>query len=146
MNAIDPALAAKVASYAATDAWSVSIAPINFPQQGNGANNPLGGALKSIQQASGSILLSTPIQITAEAMADTDQNATSLADVLKFVVSMIAGQNAGAASILNSLNVSTDHNTINLQLSIPEDLLEQMIQSAKSGAEQAHKKHVEAHI
>jgi hypothetical protein len=146
-NAIDPGLAAKVATYAATDAWSVSIAPINFDNDGNAAANPFSGALKSIQQASGSIMLTSPVQITAEALADNDQDATSLSDVLKFVVMMVQGQNnPGAASLLNSLNVTTDHSTINIQLSIPEDQLEQMIKSNKSSNDKSAKKHVEAHV
>ena len=146
-NALDPALAAKVASYAATDVWSVSMTSINFPgTEGNAANNPFGGALKSIQQASGSIMLSEPIQITAEAMADNDQDATSLSDVLKFVVMMVAGQNSSTASLLNSLNVSTDHSTINIKFSIPEDQLEQLIKSTTSDSEKTAKKRIAAHV
>ena len=145
-NAIDPGLAAKVAGYAATDAWSVSIAPINFGADANAAANPLSGALKSIQQASGSIMLSSPVQITAQALADSDQDAASLSDVLKFVVMMMQGQNTGATSILNSLNVTTDHSTINIQLSIPEDQLEQLIQSAKPSPDKVAKKHAAAHV
>jgi hypothetical protein len=146
-NAIDPGLAAKAAGFAATDAWSVSIAPINFPGDGDkAAGNPLGGALKSIQQASGSIMLSSPVQISIQALADSDQNATSLSDVLKFFVMMMQGQNQGATSILNSLNVSTDHSTINVQLSIPEDQLEELIKSTKSSGDKAAKKRIAAHV
>jgi hypothetical protein len=144
-NAIDPGLAAKVAGFAATDAWSVSIAPINFGGDAAAANNPLGGALKSIQQASGSIMLTSPVQITAQALADSDQDATSLSDVLKFFVMMMQGQNTGgAASLLNSLNVSTDHSTINIQVSIPEDQLEQLIKSTTD--DKAAKKRIAAHV
>jgi hypothetical protein len=146
-NAIDPGLAAKVAAFAATDAWSVSIAPINLGGDGAAPNNPLGGALKSIQQASGSILLTSPVQISAQALAASDQDATSLSDVLKFVVMMMQGQNTGATSLLNSLNVTTDHSTINIQLSIPEDQLEQLIESTtKAAGEKAAKRHIAAHV
>jgi hypothetical protein len=147
-NAIDPGLAAKVAGYAATDAWSVSIAPINFGgDPAAAAANPLSGALKSIQTASGSIMLSSPVQITAQALADSDQDATSLSDVLKFAAMMMQGQNTTATSMLNGLNVTTDHSTINIQLSIPEDQLEQLIQNAtKPSADKAAKKRVAAHV
>jgi hypothetical protein len=111
-----------------------------------GAANPFGGALKSIQSASGSIMLSSPVQISVEAQTDTDQNATSLADVLKFVLTMVTGQNPGAATLLNSLNVTTDHSTINVKLSIPEDQLEQLIQSSKPSAEKSPRKRVAAHV
>jgi hypothetical protein len=140
-------LAAKVAGFSATDAWSVSITPINFGSEPTAAANPLSGALKSIQQASGSIMLSSPVQITAQALADSDQDAASLSDVLKFVAMMMQGENTGATSLLNSLNVTTDHSIINIQLSIPEDQLEQLIQSAtKPSADKAAKKRVAAHV
>jgi hypothetical protein len=146
-NAIDPGLAAKVASYAAADVWSVSMAPLNMPNDGS---NPFAGALKSIQQASGSIVLSSPVEISAEALADNDQDATSLSDVLKFVVSMMQsqgqGQGDGPAALLNSLNVTTDHSTINLKLSNPEDQLEQLIKGMHDGAEKSAKKRVAAHV
>ena len=147
-NAIDPTLSAKVASFSATDAWSVSIAPLSMPGT-DGANNPLGGALKSIQQASGSIMLSSPVEISAQALADSDQDATSLSDVLKFLAAMMQGQQGqGGApgALLNSLNVTTDHSTINLQLTIPEDQLEQLINSMKSSDTKATKKRVAAHV
>lgn len=144
-NAIDPSLAAKVASYAATDAWSVSIAPLNMANDGS---NPFGAALKSVQKASGSIVLSSPVQISVEALAASDQDATSLSDVLKFVVMMMQGQgkDSGAASLLNSLNVTTDHSTINLKISIPEDQLEQLIKGVNVGADRAAKKNAAAHV
>jgi hypothetical protein len=145
-NAISPTLAAKVASYAATDAWSVSTTAINFPAEGGAASNPFSGALKNIQSASGSVMLSSPVEISVEAQADSDQNATSLSDVLKFLVMMVEGQNTGAASLLNSLQVTTDHSRINVKLSIPEDQLEKLIQSTKPSHEKTHGKLGAAHV
>jgi hypothetical protein len=58
---------------------------------------------------------------------------------------MMQGQNTGgASSLLNSLNVSTDHSTINIQLSIPEDQLEQLIKS--NADDKAAKKRIAAHV
>jgi hypothetical protein len=145
-NAIDPGLAAKVAGYSTTDAWSVTIAPIDLVGAGSPANNPLGGALKSIQQASGSIMLSSPVEISAQALAVNDQDATSLSDVLRFVAMMVQGQSGNPSTILNSLNVTTDHSTINLKLTIPEDQLEQLIQTMKPSPEKAAKRRVAAHV
>jgi hypothetical protein len=146
-NAIDPGLAAKVASFAATDAWSVSIAPMAF---GHDANNPMAGALKTVQQASGSVTFSSPVQISAEAVAQSDQDATSLSDVLKFVVMMMQGNQQAplVPEILNSLNVTTDHSTVRVSLSIPEDQLEQMIKSAQQArpAGEKHARKPVAHV
>lgn len=133
-NAIDPVLAAKISGYSAADAWSVSIAPISSlhnvgPTE---ANNPIAGALKTIQAASGSVTFASPVVISAEAQALTDQDATSLSDVLKFVVGMVIGNadSAPFASLLQTLDVSTDHSIIRVKLSIPEDQLEELIKNA----------------
>jgi hypothetical protein len=133
-NAIDPVLAAKISGYSAADAWSVSIAPISslHPADPKDVNNPISGALKTIQAASGSVTFASPVVISAEAQALTDQDATSLSDVLKFVVGMMAGNvdSAPFATLLQTLDVSTDHSTIRVKLSIPEDQLEQLIKNA----------------
>jgi hypothetical protein len=140
-NAMDPSLAAKVASFAAADAWSVTMSPISL---GNGEkDNPIAGALKNLQQASGSIVLSSPVQISAEAQADNDQDATSLSDVLKFLMMMF--QSNPQASLLNALNISTDHSTVKLSLTIPEDQLEQLIKSMNHNDKPA-KKPLAAHV
>jgi hypothetical protein len=138
-NAIDPSLAAKIAAFSATDAWSVTNSPIHM---GDAKDNPFAGALKTVQQASGSIMLSSPVQINVEAQAASDQDATSLSDVLKFVVSMMQGN--PQAALLNGLNVTTDHSTVRLQLSIPEDQLEQLIKGAS--VDKAAKKPLAAHV
>jgi hypothetical protein len=129
-SAIDPALAAKVNSFSATDAWSVSNGPITA--LGDSKDNPIAGVMKTVQQASGSIMLTSPVQISVEAVAANDQDATSLSDVLKFLMSMMQGN--PEASLLKGLNVTTDHSTVRLQLSIPEDQLEQLIKGNKAAA------------
>lgn len=128
-SAIDPALAAKVNSFSATDAWSVSNGPI--PALGDSKDNPIAGVMKTVQQASGSIMLTSPVQISVEAVAASDQDATSLSDVLKFLMSMMQGN--PQASFLKGLSVTTDHSTVRLQLSIPEDQLEQLIKGSSKG-------------
>jgi hypothetical protein len=144
-NAIDSTLAAKISGYSAADAWSVSIVPVaSLHANEAGDNNPISSALKTIQQASGSVIFSSPILISAEALALTDQDATSLSDVLKFVVGLVMGNADGApfADLLKGLNVTTDHSTIKVQLSIPEDQLEQLMKSAPLGGPKAAHKRV----
>jgi hypothetical protein len=145
-NAIDSNLAAKISGYSAADAWSVSIVPVSTLHGADQAtdNNPIAGALKTIQQASGSVTFSSPVLISAEALALTDQDATSLSDVLKFVVGLVMGNadSAPFADLLKGLNVTTDHSTIKVQLSIPEDQLEQLLKSAPLGGPKAAHKRV----
>jgi hypothetical protein len=132
-NSIDPVLAAKISGYSAADAWSVTIAPISsLDKNPTDKNNPIAGALKTIQAASGSVTFASPVLISAEAQALNDQDATSLSDVLKFVVGMVVGNadSAPFAAILQTLDVTTDHTTIRVKLSIPEDQLEELIKNA----------------
>jgi hypothetical protein len=135
-NAIDPGLAAKAASFAAADAWSATIAGISMPA-GDDTNNPFAGVLKTIHQASGSIVLASPVQISIEAVAANDQDATSLSDVLKFVMSMM--QTNPQANLLSGLRVTADHSIVKVQLSIPEDQLEELIKTAKPADRKARK-------
>ncbi len=134
-NTINSAFAIKLATFAGADAWTVSMVPISsfggLGASGSGSN-PLAGALKSIQQSSGSVTFSLPVQVEAEAVAQSDEDATSLSDVIKFVASMMQGSKDAApfASILQSLNISTDHSVIKMSVSIPEDQIEQLIKGA----------------
>lgn len=142
-NPVNPVLAAKVASYGASDAWSVSVAPLSS-FGGPGSANPLGGSmqgdlLKKVQASSGSITFTSPIQITGEAVADTPQDASALSDVIKFLASMMqssvqdkAGAGAQVATLLQNLSVTTDQNTVKVALSIGETDLENLIKSGKS--------------
>jgi hypothetical protein len=140
-NALDPALAAKIASLAGTDAWSVSISPGSLGNaMGGDKDNPMGAIFRSIQQASGSVSLTSPVVISVEALAQSDQDATSLSDVAKFAMQMFQGNLP--AGLSNALSVTTDHSTVRLQISIPEDQLEQLIQGMKT----ADKKPAGAHV
>lgn len=138
-NAVDSVLASKVASYGATDAWSVSIAPLSF----GGAtpkNSPLntgipGEFLKKVQASSGGITFSSPIQITGEAEANSPQDANALGDVIRFLASMMqgpVGDKAGPqiANLVQSLSVTTVQNTVKIALSIPESALESIVNDA----------------
>src|SRR5271169_6733824 len=100
---IDPALAAIVQQLSGSqDAWSVSMVPIAALANGKLPNTNLNGMLnsdilKAIQQTSGGIKFGANIQISAEAVANTSQNATALADVIHFLGNMVQA-NAPAAS------------------------------------------------
>jgi hypothetical protein len=148
-NAIDPGLAAKVASFAAADAWSVSIAPLPLGAKEN-PNNPLGNVLKNVQAASGSVTFSSPVELSAEAVAQSPQDATSLSDVIKFVASLMLTNKDAAplTAVLQSLNVTTNNSTVKLSISIPEDVLEQVlknVQASPHGNKEAKKAAV-AHV
>jgi hypothetical protein len=141
-NPLDPQLATKVNALSESqDAWGVSLAPLTSVG-GAGAGDPsLQGALngdlfKKIVETSGGVKFGSTIQISSEMVAADEKNATALGDVVKFLAGMVA-MNAGSpqgmppvlASLLQSLNVQTQGNIVNVSLSAPEDQLESLINS-----------------
>lgn len=161
VNSINPALATRVQALSTTeDAWSVSLASLAsmLPgglnpsgAAGNTTGNP-GPALqfvRNIQSSSGGVKFGATIDVTGQAVTDTPQNATALADLVRMIsslVSMSAAQNpqAGqAVQILQSLKVSADGSAVNLSLSIPEAQVESLVRlasSAKTGPTQKSRK------
>jgi hypothetical protein len=92
-----------------------------------------GDALKSIQQASGGVKFDQVINVSAELVAQTAQDATSLADGLRLLAGLAAlqqkPQNQALQSLLNTLSVKAEANTVKIGLTIPEALLESLVPS-----------------
>jgi hypothetical protein len=143
-NTIDSALAAKVQSLsAAEDAWSVSIASLGSLLPAGAAagasSNQITGILKDVQSSSGGVKFADQtVNITGQAIADTPQNAGALGDVIRLIVTLVstnAGANAqaaAAAQLLQSLQITTDGNAVNLALTVPESQLEAFLTTAGS--------------
>jgi hypothetical protein len=122
------------------DAWFASITPIsNFA--GSAPNQQLGGMLKGdalagIQQTAGGMIFGQTVQMMAEAVARSDQDASSLVDIVKFLAGMAQSSTANQpdaaqlANLLSTLNVQATGPMVTLSLSVPETDLEQIIQSA----------------
>jgi hypothetical protein len=141
-NSIDPALAAKAQALStAEDAWSVSIASLGslLPTgvAAGASSNQITGILKDVQSSSGGVKFSDQtVNITGQAVADTPQNAGALGDVIRLIVTLVstnAGANAQAAAaarLLQSLQITTDGNAVNVALSVPESQFEAFLTSA----------------
>lgn len=138
----DAGLSNKVASTSVSqDAWVVSIVPISS-LAGAVPNKNVSGALqgdliKGIQQSSGGVRFGSTIEISGELTARNDQDASSLADVVKFFMSMAqmsspTSGNSEIASLLHNLTVNTEANAVKVSLSIPENQVEMLI---KMGAQ-----------
>lgn len=151
-SSIDPALAAIIQQLSgAQDAWSVSMVPIAALANENVPNTNLNGmlnsdVLKAIQQTSGGIKFGAIIQISAQAVANSSQNATALADVIHFLGNMVqlnapAASAAAITSLVQGLSVQTDGNTVKLALAIPEQQLESLVNSAPHNPSSAHEGH-----
>jgi hypothetical protein len=97
-------------------------------------NQAMGGnLLQSVKSASGGVkFLPTGILISGEANTRSDKDATALADVIRFIAGLVAQnkdtnpQAQKAATLLDSLQLSTDASTLKLTLTIPEALAEQL--------------------
>jgi len=131
----------------ANDFWFVTLVPLsNFA--GALPNSNLGGAMQGnvlagINQASGGVRFGDTVTISAEAVARSAQDAQSLVDVVKFLAGMVqmnkqnnpsAGQ---VATLLNSLQASASGNITTISLAIPEQQLEQLLNSAHPNATRA---------
>ncbi|MCU1275133.1 MAG: hypothetical protein JWO48_2564 [Bryobacterales bacterium] len=139
-NSLDPALAAKVGLLSTSlDAWSVSTVPMAALANEKLPDTKLNGllnsdVLKTVTQTSGGIKFGAMIQFSAEAVARSDKDATALADVVRFLGNMLqanapTASAAAVTSLIQSLDVKTDGNTVKLALAIPEDQLEKLMQS-----------------
>lgn len=139
-TAIDPALATQIAQLSdSLDAWSISTVPLstlaNQKLPGQQLNTFLSSdLLKSILQTSGGVKFGQTVQFSGQAVADTSQNATALADVVRFLGNMAqanapAAAAAAIASLMQSLSVQTDGNTINLAAALPELQLENLVRA-----------------
>lgn len=142
-TAVDPGLAAQIGQLSdSLDAWSISMVPLSalanqkLPDQQ--LNTFLSSdLLKSIVQTSGGVKFGQTVQFSGQAVADTSQNATALADVVRFLGNMAqsnapAAASAAIASLMQSLSVQTDGNTINLAAALPESQLENLVRSARA--------------
>jgi hypothetical protein len=122
------------------DFWFVTLVPLsNFSGAIPDAN--LSGAMQgnlfaAINQASGGIRFGDTVTISAEAITRSEKDAQALVDVVKFFAGLIqlnkqnnpaAGQ---VATLLDTLQASASGTTTTISLTIPEQQLEQLLNSA----------------
>jgi hypothetical protein len=141
VNSISPALATQVQALSTSqDAWSVSLASLSALMPGASAGDGMATQalqlVKNIQQCSAGLKFCANVQFTAQAVADTPQDASALGDVIKMVASLAAmgGGNskdaAGIAQLVQSLQVTTSGATVNLSATVPESQVEALLNSA----------------
>jgi hypothetical protein len=105
-----------------------------------------GDLLAAIHQASGGIRFGDTVTISGEAVTRSDKDALALADVFRFLAGLIqlnsennkvAGQ---VSTLLDSMDLKTSGNIMTMSLAIPEQQLEQLLNSMHQERKQAHKK------
>ncbi len=158
-SVLDPALQAAV-SRAGTDndAWFVSLLSGGFlahhinaqvngdessPEQANHdakTSMPQLQALQSVLQSSGGIQFGATVRLSFDAVTRSAQDATSLADVVRFFASMVQMERqkdprAGiAASAFDNMNLAIDGDALHLSIAMPEKSLEQLIENMHTDA------------
>ncbi len=138
-NSIDPALALKVNQLSESeDEWIVSSASVAslMPAAGATGTGPAAqvlSILKSVQSFTGGVKFGSDVQVSGHVVADTAQNATSLAAVVKLgvnLLSMNSGKDAQAAQLaqlLQNVQVTTSGPDLNLAMTLPETQLEALV-------------------
>ena len=130
------------------DFWFATLVPLsNFSAAMPGALNggAQGNLFAAINQASGGIRFGDTVTISAEAVARSEKDAQALVDVVKFFAGLVQMNRQGnpqagqVASLLDSLQATASGNTTTISLAIPEQQLEQLLNSAQ-GAHQSHTK------
>ena len=122
------------------DAWAISNVPLaslaNTPPAAKSLPGLNGqGSFQAIQSAAGGVKYGDQIVITAQAQADTADNAKVMADTLKLLASLVqlqASKEPAAAAVLQSLTITAQGSTLNVSLSVPEDLLQKALKPAAS--------------
>ncbi len=113
------------------DAWLYSTDPARFPTHMPKNSNTQ--VLQGVQKAKGGIKLGVNVQIDAEATARSEKDAVALQDVIRFLAGMVQLNRdkpgaADVATMLDSLQISTQANLVTLSLKIPETDLEKLIE------------------
>jgi hypothetical protein len=119
------------------DFWFVTLVPLsNFSSSIPDPSGAMqGNLLAAINQASGGIRFGDTVTITAEAVTRSEKDAQALVDVVKFFASLVQlnrQQNSAAgqvATLLDTLQTSISGNTTTISLAIPEQQLEQLLNS-----------------
>jgi hypothetical protein len=135
---------------AKNDFWFVTTVPIS-EFAGAMPNPNLSGAMKGdllsgIHQASGGIRFGDTVTISGEAVTRSDKDAQALMDVFRFLASLIqlnsqdnkvAGQ---VSTLLDTMDLKTSGNVMTMSLAIPEQQLEQLLNTLHQERGQARKK------
>ncbi|MBZ5601341.1 MAG: hypothetical protein LAO79_03455 [Acidobacteriia bacterium] len=143
---VDPALAQSANTASTTNqAWFATTTPLSDFLNGKLTNPNLNNLsqnnlFQSILQASGGVNLATGgVVITGDATTASTQNAQSLVDVLKFLVSMVPVDNQQIKSLADAATFSANGVVAHLTLSLTEQQAEQLFTSVPKQAATARR-------
>ena len=117
------------------DAWVVStVPPTSLAPRPDAPKLPGVGpgqdAFQNIQRAAGGVRFGSTVTVKAQGETDTSQSAQQMGDALKLLASFAQMQGGGDPSLkalLQSLNISSQSNLLNITASLPSDQLVQIV-------------------
>jgi len=124
----------------ASSAWFVTLTPLSEFLGGKLGGTNLNGLsqnnlLQAVTQASGGVIFaSAAVTVTGDAVTSSAQNAQSLVDVLKFLMSMLPGNDPKLASVAGAASFSVIGTTAHLSLTLTEQQAEQLFMPQASKA------------
>lgn len=133
-SAMPAALAAKVNQWSGSDAWFVSTASLGEMGVGKTGENailPGGLTVDAIKEAAVGVRFSATVEISGAVATRSPQDATALADVMRFLANMLRlnAPQAGAESaiaVADSLQVSVSGSSTQFSITVPQSVLDQM--------------------
>jgi hypothetical protein len=116
------------------DAWGIAtVPPDSLVPAGQGTQNPMFNAGKSVQAAAGGVKFGALVVFSGEAQCDTAQNAKTLGDMIQLLINMAqmqANLDPTAAALIKSVTVTANGNLMNIQASLPQEVLQQLLQQS----------------
>lgn len=141
--AITGPLGARVQDWSGrSDAWFVSGVPLSDMGRGPGGLVPGGLNVDSIREAAVGVRFGSVIELSGELTMRSAQDAAALADVVRFVVSMLRSNPAqpgtdDLAPILDTLQLATAGELMKFSLSVSETQLEKLLEGPNYKARRA---------
>lgn len=147
---LDPALQYQISNVETNNVWFASIAPASSLAMGvdpSFQKSPSHAqVLQSITRSSGGIEFGSASDVVYNAETRSAQDAAALADVIRFLASMVQmqrgtdGQATALATALDSMRLDVVGSSVHMTVHLPESALEQLItmqhQKAAPGARQ----------
>jgi hypothetical protein len=145
-SALSPDLQKRIVEWSANDAWVITTAPftgLGVNKDGQNRVMPAGLSGDAIRSAGAGVRFGPVILVSAEALTRSGQDAQALSDVFGFLVSMLrlnSGRPGAAAALkaADTLQTTINGATVRVSLSVPEELLDQMMQRRSPAAARPH--------
>jgi hypothetical protein len=121
---------------AVNDAWVVSVTPLGDLLSAAGAGNVQQlNMLQTVRQVAAGVKFgASTVKLTGEAVTKSNEDAQALADVMRFLASMVQARANGpdaarAAALVDAAKFSAEGSVMRLTLELPESQVEEMLQA-----------------